>query len=122
MTQICDNAFDGCSLLKEITFAKESRLKRIGAYAFLDSSIEAFLAPSALKEIGVMAFCKCYELSFVQLNDGLESIGELAFWGAKIKNLKLPRQCRLDQCKLGVNYEHIKTLYLPDTIEEITKE
>lgn len=91
VTQICDNAFDGCSLLKEITFAKESRLKRINAYAFLNSSIEAFLAPDSLKEIGIMAFCKRHELSLVQLNNCLESIGELASWGAKIKNLKLPR-------------------------------
>lgn len=78
-------------MLKEVTFARDSKLRKIGARAFSNTCIEAFSAPNALLEIGVMTFFKCYDLRHVQLNDGLRNIGELAFWGTGIKKLSPPR-------------------------------
>lgn len=104
VTEIRDNAFDGSHMLRQVTFAEDSRLKRIDVMAFSDTCIEAFSAPDTLLEIGIMAFFKCYNLELVQLNNGLKSIGELAFWGTDVKNLVLPPLVNSNLSKLSIDY------------------
>ena len=48
-----------------MVFEEGSRLEKIGNYAFKETRVESFIAPSSLKEIGVAAFCDCRSLSRV---------------------------------------------------------
>lgn len=95
--EIQDYAFVQCRMLTKVTFARNSQLKKIGQGAFTDTQISEFEAPLLLESIGVGAFrgtrletfvaptklntigksafrdCKC--LKRVELNDGLEVLG-----------------------------------------------
>ena len=46
--------------------------------------------PSTLKKIGNNAFEKCYYLTHIELNEGLEYIGDYAFYGTHIVEVEIP--------------------------------
>ena len=46
--------------------------------------------PSSVKEIGDYAFSSCSDLSQVTLNEGLEKIGDSAFYLTKITSINIP--------------------------------
>ncbi len=46
--------------------------------------------PSTLKKIGDYAFEKCYYLTHIELNEGLEYIGDYAFYGTRIEEVEIP--------------------------------
>ena len=65
-------------------------VSEIGLYAFSLSSIgPSFVVPGHVKTIGENAFSQCYGLSSVTLEEGVETLGALAFKGPLI-NLFLP--------------------------------
>ena len=56
-------------------------LEKIGSEAFRGASFEKFVAPGSLREIGDAVFFMCRNLKCVELNDKLERIGTLCFYG-----------------------------------------
>ena len=81
VTEICDNAFYGCSKLRSVVFAEDSKLRSIGQYAFKDTSIETITIPPLITEIREYTFCQCTNLrSVVFAKDSrLRSIKQYAF-------------------------------------------
>ena len=56
-----------------------SGVKNIGAGAFAYSSITSIEIPASVTQISAEAFCQCYDLSSVVLNEGLVNIETRAF-------------------------------------------
>lgn len=61
--------------MKEVKFP--SGLEKIGTHSFADSGLEKIVFPASVKEIGPWAFYGCTHLKSVQLNEGLEKLGEI---------------------------------------------
>ncbi len=59
-------------------------------FAFASTGVTSFTAPSSLKRIEEKAFFNCSKLSEVDLNEGLLFIGDNAFTGTALKQLRLP--------------------------------
>lgn len=79
VTSIGSYAF-AYSSLKTFPITDEDKLAVIGEGAFSHSQLSLFYAPDSLKAIGASAFSGHYEfLDYVELNEGLESIGDRAF-------------------------------------------
>ncbi len=85
--QIEESAFWGVKCTK---IELPSTLKTIGDSAFYSSLIKHVVLPSALTAIGACCFCACHNLNKVVLNEGLVSIGMLAFGGSKITEVDVP--------------------------------
>ena len=96
------NFFTSCANLKEIIVAEGNP-----AYTVEDGVLynadktrlilypaakegESFTVPASVREIGEYAFAGAQNLTSVTLPDGLELIGDNAFWGAMITEIELP--------------------------------
>ena len=110
---ICDEAFLG-SGLKSVTFAAESKLEHINAFAFCGCAITEIIIPytvndigsnafsntpltavtlsadSQLKTIGTEAFRYCHILTDILLPNSLETISELAFADTGLIRIAVP--------------------------------
>ena len=111
---IGNSAFGGCTNLKKVVFAENSKLKTIGRLAFSvtrtkasdsdgtdDDEVEYELnnnpcenlttinLPDSVKSIGTFAFYKCTSLNLNNIPSGLTKITQGAFWGTKITNVDL---------------------------------
>ena len=72
-------------------FVLPAHIEKIGKGAFQGSKIESFKAGGGLKEIGVIAFEKCFSLKTVSLSEGLKKIDIWAFNHCpKIEELRVP--------------------------------
>lgn len=71
VTEIDDNAFFDRSNLQSVTFANDSKLQRIGSYAFANcSSLKEITIPSSVTDIGDNAFAECDSLSSLRVEQG----------------------------------------------------
>lgn len=80
--RIGENAFEGCGCLCAVSFAKESALESIGAYAFSEcEALTEVLIPASVVRIGENAFSDCDDLASVRFERGsrLKSIDKRAF-------------------------------------------
>ncbi|HHW93290.1 MAG TPA: leucine-rich repeat protein [Clostridiaceae bacterium] len=75
--KIGDYAFAG-NIITTLSIPTGSSLAEIGVYAFADSRLASFTAPSSLRRIGAQAFMQ-NRLTTISLNEGLEKIGSEAF-------------------------------------------
>ena len=64
-------------------------LTTIDEYAFAESTITSVVIPGNVKQIGSYAFDKCYSLTRVTVNEGVETVGCFAFVGP-LEFLSLP--------------------------------
>ncbi len=85
---IASHAFSTCYKLESINLPDD--LEQIHGYAFMNTALHRFCAPSHLMHIGVKAFYKCLELHNVQLNEGLLSIGDSAFRESGLQSIEIP--------------------------------
>ena len=76
--------------MKSVSFGENSVLEEIKPRAFYGCKLESFTAPLSLKKIGVAAFEACSALKSFELNEDIQELGWLCFWGTKIKDLKIP--------------------------------
>lgn len=65
--------------------------KRIGNYAFYNSSFSSISIPNSVEAIGIGAFENCYNLHSITLPDGVKSIGENAFYKTMISEVTIPQ-------------------------------
>ncbi len=82
-------AFSGCSSIERVQFEKESFIEEIQAEAFLNCSLTYVNLPNGLKSIGNKAFNEC-SLKFITLPETLLTIGEYAFTGNTILTITIP--------------------------------
>ena len=81
VTSIGKGAFNGCENLKSVIF-EGATLTSIGDYAFQDCvALEDITLPASLKSIGTQAFRDCEKLASLTAPEGLETIGNMAFYG-----------------------------------------
>lgn len=86
VTTINDSAFRGCSKLQEFNF---SNVVNIGTQAFRYTAFEKLVLPGNITVVGKKAFSDCFELKEVELQEGIEVLGEYCF--AKPKKSGVPR-------------------------------
>ena len=93
---IADNAFDYCSILKELTLPE--RLESIGDSSFFScSNITDFVIPDSVSEIGPMAFMYCESMKSIQLPAGLKSL----------------QYCTFDTCR------SLESITIPESVDAI---
>lgn len=110
LKSIYPQAFKACTSLKQLTVPKDLK---IGVEAFYNSGLESIrfeegvttipeacfagteirevILPKTVKTVEWQAFAGCENLERVILNEGLETVGDLAFYGAgKLKEIVIP--------------------------------
>jgi hypothetical protein len=91
VTSIGENAFEGCSKLISLSFSSTSKVKSIGARAFLNcTSLQKLIIPDSVVTIGVSVFEGCSLLGDVTIGNGLISIGANAFKLTRISTIVIP--------------------------------
>lgn len=87
---ICYQAFCNCSNLKSITIPDS--VKKIDSRAFSGcNSLESIVIPGSVKEICSAAFGDFLEsLTSVTISEGVEIIGDSAFFGAPVTEIVIP--------------------------------
>lgn len=77
---IGDYAFYKCNNLGVVTFGKNSKLEKIGAYAFAYNNNLQIKLPKTVKSIGKYSFAYCGNLIFDMSNTKIEVIPDYAFY------------------------------------------
>jgi hypothetical protein len=87
-----ESSFHGCHSLESVFFEPESRLERIGAYAFSGSGLKSIVIPSSVVVLGESSFHLCQSLGSVVFEDAsrLERIEESAFSSSGLKSIAIP--------------------------------
>lgn len=87
LTSIGNNAFNGCSGLRDISIP--SGVTSIGKGAFKGCSLKEFTLPKQVTEITDEMFWNC-SLQHIYLHDGLKSIGNYAFANSALTEITIP--------------------------------
>lgn len=87
ITEIGNNAFNGCTYLSKIYMPQN--IERIGDFAFSECKDANLSGTKALKEIGKFAFSGCTVNAFTD-SEVLEAVRECAFTNLNVKQLVLP--------------------------------
>ena len=91
-------AFYGCENLKELDLRKTSMTKIIHETFALNTNLVSVKLPAFVNEIEYQAFLNATSLKELELPEGLLKIGNEAFRGNGLVNLKLPNSiCYMDQ-------------------------
>jgi hypothetical protein len=93
---IPDGIFAGCRNLKEVTFYLGSRVERLGARCFAETSIEQIQVPDCVTQIGPEAFLGCKHLTVLTFgrNSRLNEIHDRAFVGTGVNAVIFPDKLR----------------------------
>lgn len=75
VSKIEKGAFAGCHLLSAYPWS--DKLETIGLQAFIATSLQEVILPAEVKTIGVCAFAHCFQLTEIEIPEGVEEIG----WG-----------------------------------------
>jgi hypothetical protein len=77
---------------RSVTFESDSKLVKIGGYAFEDAHIETIQIPASVEHIGKYCFFRCKSLCEVTFEPGsrLRIIDSVAFGGTNIKSVRIP--------------------------------
>ena len=74
-TSIGKSAFEGCTLLESVGFAKGSQIETIGECAFAGTALNSLALPTSVKTVGAELFKDCESLASVTLG----GVTELSF-------------------------------------------
>ena len=118
--------FEGCVGLQNLTFCEGSRLEKIGSDCFRGSGLVEITTPATVRCICSGAFHGCKSLKRVELNEGLEVLGECAqlfssgvFRDSAVHSVKLPSTLK----KIGdysfCNCKNLRAIALPEHLETI---
>ncbi len=81
-------AFSGFSCLEGVDLPDS--VEAIDGFAFFKTGLRRFAGPASLRSVGEKAFFNCRNLEQVTFGEGLVSLGENAFTGTRIRELRLP--------------------------------
>lgn len=120
LTSIGNNAFNGCSGLRDISIP--SGVTSIGDGAFKGCGLKEFTLPKQVTEITDEMFCNC-SLQHIYLHDGLKSIGNYAFANSALTEITIPNSVMYigENCFSG-SYCLEEAVISSDYIAEIPKE
>lgn len=93
VTEIGDAAFKETGL-RSCLITESSKLRTIGKQAFYNTKIESINLPNTLTYIDDEAFCACFDLSDVTIdeeNSRLTTIGKYAFSDTAVSSFVIPR-------------------------------
>lgn len=112
IVEIKKNAFYNCTSLKEINLPK--KLERLGDRAFFHCvSAKRVTVPKTLKKWGMTSFANCSSLEEIELQEGIETIGEYAtFMNCdNVKEITIPASVK-DICDAAFfcNHGSLKTV------------
>ena len=144
LEEIGEGAFAYAINLENVNFP--SSLKTIKRRCFSDCislNVNPLVIPQGVEEIGYMTFANCKSLTgkvvlsrtlktinagaFFQSKitecsfpEGLEEIGDAAFYATRLKEVILPNSCRIlsGSDHFALNYE-LEKVYIPDGLKEI---
>jgi hypothetical protein len=88
-----NNTFYDCKALKEIVFAQNGLLRKIGDSAFSGCDIESITIPSIVNTVGTYAFNGNKKLTSVVFEEGIElsEISNQMFWACSaLKSITIP--------------------------------
>ena len=75
-----------------------------------------------MKEIGAGVFVLCQQLKKVQLNEGLEKLGNEAFSWSTIESIRFPSTLKRIEFRTLNDSEHLKSVEIPNGVEYIGKQ
>lgn len=90
--EVAKKGFSMFACLERVSFP--DGLEELGEFALSRTGITAFSAPSSLRVIGEKAFFNCEKLGEVRLDCLLEKVGDNAFSGSAVRELRLPASVR----------------------------
>lgn len=92
VTDLSEYSFINSKKIKSIKFSDDSALKRIGKYAFSNSTIESILVPMHVEKIEESSFtyCNCLEKVEFQDKSEIKIIEKYAFSNTSMKSLSIP--------------------------------
>ena len=119
VTDIAEDAFKGCTILKRVTIP--GSMKKISDHALQDcTSIESVTISDNVEEIGLAAFKNCTSLKEITIPDGVKTIGEDAFRGCtSIKSVELPDSLKTIVDGAFMECSSLASVKIPDGIKEI---
>ena len=89
---INSHAFHKCRYIKSIEIPKDSKLQKIGKYAFYKTNISSIFIPPQVEEIGEHAFDRCINLHRVEVspNSKIKAIEKHTFNHSLIEEILIP--------------------------------
>lgn len=89
---INSHAFHKCRYIKSIEIPKDSKLQKIGKYAFYKTNISSIFIPPQVEEIGEHAFDRCISLHRVEVspNSKIKAIEKHTFNHSLIEEILIP--------------------------------
>lgn len=144
---IVPNCFRNCMNLKSVQISVDSKLKKIGNYAFYGSSICEIYIPTHVTTISKFCFSNCESCEKIKFAEDSEliSIDESAFENSGITELKIPKNVisigkncfkncnkliqidipkglKIDKVKKGTfSYSTIRKIFIPKNVKKINK-
>lgn len=99
--------FKGLSWIRQVSFEKNSKLKRIGEFAFANcNNLTSITIPNSVTSIGEYAFLDCRHLTSITIPSGVTSIGPYTFYGCSNLLIKTSNQYAIDYCiENNIKYE-----------------
>lgn len=79
VAEIPDEAFQGCTHLREVAFPEDGKVVALGRNCFRGCALERFEAPPVLRSVGPGAFAFCRRLRSVELDEARCAVAGDAF-------------------------------------------
>ena len=115
VSDICDNAFINCHLLKTLVLGKN--LQSIGNNSFQGAGLQNLIFPNSLTSIGRGAFADA-DLETVQFGSRLQVIGAGAFFNNDLSEITLPNNLNSIQDE-AFSGNHIEEITIPNSVVTI---
>lgn len=116
--EIADTAFEGASKLGELTL--NYGLRKIGEYAFAESSLKNIVIPASVIEVDNGAFSFCEALESMSWSYSTTKIPDRAFEGCKmLKNIVLPTGVTAIGSEAFFDCTGLEQVQLPDSLSTI---
>ena len=113
------NGVNNCPNLKNIKLQEGATEIFQSAFSAV-TTMESFVVPLTVTKIGNGAFNSATSLKYVELHDGIEFIGSLAFYGVPLESFTIPVNDKLNTLPDGFLYgSKIKEIVIPSNITKI---
>lgn len=118
---IAEKAFENCTQLKEITLS--SRIVSIEVFAFQGcTNLSKVSLPTDIKQICGSAFNNCTALSDILLPNALVYIGDYAFEGAGLTEIRIPATVTMIRTGILKNCKKLTQIYLDTNNDTLTRQ